>query len=166
MELKDALHALTTGKEFKDWKKTHGESVLAHAFVLLDDANKDAWQIGYYTPSPESITTFVVSTKFVEVIPDQEILRSEAKILELKPGEVTLAHEQALKLGTEFRVLHHPREIPLKTFFIIQQTPEGAIYNLTFFFQSMKTLNLKLRASDGKALSHSIQTLMEFDRKK
>lgn len=164
MEVNDVLKELHAGKEYKAWKKEHAESYLAHAFMLLDDANKDTWQIGYYNPD-NTMTTFVVTPKIIEVIPDQEILRSENVILELQPKEVTLAYEAALKLATEFRVLQHPREVPLKTFFIIQQLESGAVYNITFFFQSMRTLNLKLAAADGKVLHHSLQTLMEFDKK-
>ncbi|HSU73201.1 MAG TPA: hypothetical protein VLJ21_05120 [Candidatus Binatia bacterium] len=164
MEFNAIIKDLHASKEFKAWKKEHSESYLAHAFMLLDDANKDTWQVGFYN-SDNTITTFVVS-RIVEVIPNQEILRSDHEILELKPQEVTLAYEAALKQATEFRILHHPREVPLKTFFIIQQLPSGAVYNITFFFQSMKTLNVKLAAGDGKIVSHSFQTLMEFDRKK
>jgi hypothetical protein len=165
MEINDVLKDLHASKEFKDWKKGHAKSYLTHGFMLLDDANKDTWQLGYYNPE-NTITTFVVSPKIIEVIPDQEILRSDHEILELQPKDVTLEYEKALKLATEFRVLQHPREVPLKTFFIIQQLPQGAVFNITFFFQSMKTLNVKLAGSDGKVVSNSFQTLMEFDKRK
>ena len=165
MELKDVLQHLGKAAEFVEWRKGHAESYLAHAFVLLDEANKDAWHIGYFTPETDRMTTFIVSLRHIEVVPDQEILRSEQAILELNPADVTLGHEAALKKAEEYHHLHHPREIPLKKFFILQSLDGKAVYNITFFFQSMKTLNLKLSAADGHAVSHSFQTLMEFDRK-
>ncbi|MBI4145167.1 PepSY domain-containing protein [Candidatus Woesearchaeota archaeon] len=164
MELKDVLRTLEQSKEYSAWRKEHAKSFLAHAFLLLDEANKDTWQLGYYNPE-DTITTFVVSAKYVEIIPDQEILRSDNAILELKPEDVVIGHESALKTAKEQHVLQHPREIPLKTFFIIQNNEGKAIYNITYFFQSMKTLNLKIDAKDGKLLSQSFQTLMEFDKK-
>ena len=161
MELNDVLAHLHKSKEFTSWK---GKGVLAHAFKLLDEANEDTWQLGFYDKDAEKITTFVVSARFVEVIPDQEILRSEHAIFELNPAHVTVTSEAALKSATEFHHLHHPRELMLKKFFIVQQTEAGPVYNITFFFQSMKTLNLKIDAVSGKVVSHSFQSLMEMDK--
>ena len=162
MELKNVLKELQSSKEFKDWHKEHKESILAHAFMLLDDANKDTWQLGFYNKD-NTITTFMISPKIIEVIPDQEILRSEQEILRLDT-EISIEYEAALKTASEFRVSQYKQEIPLKTFFIIQQIPEGPIYNITFFFQSMKTLNVKLSAKDGNVISNSFQSLMEVDK--
>jgi len=162
MEFSAVLNELEASNEYKSWKQEHPKSYLAHAFMLMDDANKDTWQLGYYN-SDNTITTFMVSPKIIEVIPDQEILRSENEILELS-REISASYEQALKSAAEFRTLHHPREVPLKTFFILQQVPSGPVYNITFFFQSMKTLNVKVSASDGKIVSNSFQALMEFDK--
>lgn len=163
MEFKDILHSLEKSKEFVAWRKNHDESFLAHGFLLLDEANKDDWQIGYYNPDG-TMTTFVASEKHVEVIPDQEVLRSDTDILPLQPKEVVFTVEDVLKKGREYHQLHHPREVVLKQFFILQESPTGAIYNLTFFFQSMKTLNMKFSATTGELVSHSLQSLMEFDK--
>ncbi|MBI4151094.1 PepSY domain-containing protein [Candidatus Woesearchaeota archaeon] len=162
MEFKDALMHLEKSKEFVSWRKEH-KGFLAHAFKLLDDANADTWQLGYYDGS--TITTFVVSARFIEVIPDQEILRSEHAIEELDVTHVKISSEDALKTAREFHQLHHPREMTLKQFFIIQKLPSGVVYNVTFFFQSMKTLNVKIDAASGKVVQHSFQSLMEMDGK-
>jgi hypothetical protein len=162
MELKNVLKELQASKEFKDWHKEHKDSILAHAFMLLDDANKDTWQLGFYNKD-NTITTFMISPKVIEVIPNQEILRSEQEILRLDT-EISVDYEVALKTASDVRVVEHPREIPLKTFFIIQQLESGPVYNITFFFQSMKTLNVKVSAKDGKVVSSSCQSLMEFDK--
>ena len=161
MELKDALGHLHKSKEFKEWK---GKGVLAHAFKLLDEANEDSWQLGFYDKDAEKITTFVVSPRFVEVIPDQDILRSETDILELLPAQVTVTSEKALAKATEYHQLHYPREMVLKKFFILQQIESGPVYNITFFFQSMKTLNVKVDAGTCMVLSQSFQSLMEMDK--
>lgn len=163
MEFKDVLHQLEQSKEFVAWRKDHEQSFLAHGFLLLDEANKDSWQIGYYNHDG-TMTTFVASENHVEVIPDQEVLRSDHDILPLQEKEVVFGVEDVLKKGREYHHLHHPREVVLKQFFILQEAPTGALYNLTFFFQSMKTLNMKFSATTGELLSHSFQSLMEFDK--
>jgi len=165
MELKGILEKLHQSKEFKDWEKEHGDAFLAHGFMLLDEANKDSWQIGYFSPDKDSMTTFVVSERFVETVPDQEILKSEHGLKELKPDDIKVGHEKALSKADEYHHLHHPREVSLKKFFIIQQFHDEPVYNVTFFFQSLKTLNIKISATTGEITHHTFQTLMEFDKK-
>ncbi len=162
MEFHDALKHLEKSKEFVDWRKEH-KGFLAHAFKLLDEANADTWQLGYYDGS--TITTFVVSARFIEVIANQEILKSEHAIEELDVSNVKVSSEAALKTAREYHILHYAREMTLKQFFIIQKLPIGVVYNITFFFQSMKTLNLKIDAHSGKIVQESFQSLMELDKK-
>ena len=47
----------------------------------------------------------------------------------------------------------------------MQKTDLGAIYNITFFTQSFKTINVKVSAITGKVIDHSSQDLMGFDKK-
>lgn len=164
MEFADIAKQLDTSKEFKVWRKENPKPFLAHAFKLLDEANQDTWQLGYYDAEKENITTFIVSALHVEVIPNQEILRSPNAIEPLEVKHIKIESEQILKQSREYHQLHHPRELVLKQFFIIQQINAETVYNVTFFFQSMKTLNLKFDAKDGKLLSNSFQTLMEMDK--
>ena len=164
MEFPHVIKSLQQKKEFKEWHKDHAKSILAHGFLLLDEANKDDWQVGYYNEDG-TITTFVTSEHHVEIIPNQEVLRSDHDILALRPDHVVFPVAELLKKAREYHQLHYPRETVLKQFFIIQEAPTDAIYNLTFFFQSMKTLNLKFSAVTGELLSDSYQSLMEFDKK-
>jgi hypothetical protein len=164
MELKEVLDLLHESEDFKKWKETDSASFLAHAFVLLDDVNKDTWQMGYFNPEKETITTFIVSEKHIERIDNQDVLRSQQAILELKVDQVKFNHDDALKKADEYHQQNHPREMALKKFFIIQQMDDHAIYNITYFFQSMKTLNMKINALDGEIIDSSIQALMEFDK--
>jgi hypothetical protein len=163
MELKDVLSALSGSDAFKEWRAKHANAFLAHAFVMLDEANKGSWQIGYFDEAANTMTTFVVQGASIEVIPDQEVLKADQRIAELKPADVKLPVAEALAEAQKVRMQNYPKEIPAKQFFIIQSLAEhGAVFNMTFFTMGFKTINIKLSASDGKVLHHSMQELAAF----
>lgn len=163
MELQDILKMLEHSAPFKDWRKTHAKAFLTHAFVMLDEPNQNAWQVGYFDEKANTMSTFVVADKKIDVIPDQEVLKAQQHILELKPADVTLPVAEALAAAQNVRTEHYRQELPAKTFFIIQHLPEhGTVFNITFFTIAFKTINIKLSASDGKVVQHSVQALAAF----
>ncbi|MBU1004502.1 MAG: hypothetical protein KJ561_01600, partial [Nanoarchaeota archaeon] len=60
MEIKDVLARLRDDKGFKQWKKENPNSFLAHIFKLLDEANQNDWQIGFYNKD-DTITSFIIT---------------------------------------------------------------------------------------------------------
>ncbi len=163
MELRDILTTLEHSQEFKDWRATHEHAFLAHAFVMLDDANKNVWQVGYFDETQNTMSTFVVDGKKVDVIPDQEILRAEQRIIALNPADVALPIAEALALAQKAKLEHYPQETPAKTFFIIQHLEaHGPVFNITYFTASFKTINIKLSTKNGTVVHHSSQALAAF----
>ena len=163
MDLKDILAKLEQSSAFKDWRASHPDAYLAHAFVMLDDANKNTWQIGYFDEAKNSMSTFVVQGDDVQVIPDQEVVKADQRILPLKPEDVTLPVAEALAIAQKTKMEHYAREMPAKTFFIIQHLAEhGSVFNITFFTASFKTINIRLSTKDGAVVHHSMQALAAF----
>ena len=160
MELKQALQKLEKSAEFKKWKKTHAEAFLAHAFVMLDDANKDIVQFGFFDSKSDKMTPFMVEPKKVSELPESEVFKSEQTITPLVMKHVQLTDEKALEIANEFRNKNYPAELPIKTFFIVQHLDLGCVFNITFFTKSLKTLNLKISVVDGKILRHSLESLI------
>ncbi len=163
MELKDILSKIEKSKEYSDWKKEHPKSYLAHAFVMMDEANKNTWQIGYFDAEKNLMSTFVVSSEKIEVIPDQEVLKSEHKIKQLEPEKIKLSIKEALDTAEKYRKEHYSKELVAKSFFIIQVVEShGQVFNITFFTTAFKTINIKISTIDGKVLHHSCETLAAF----
>jgi uncharacterized membrane protein YkoI len=162
MDLHETLAKLTRSAVFKDWHKKNPAYFLAHAFVMLDEANKGIWQIGFYNPEKERMVTFIVSDKEVKHTEEQEVLRTEAEILPLKAEDVTHSVEDALKTAKQCLQENYRGEIPIKEFFIIQHAEGHAMFNITFFTQSLKTINIKIDAKTGKIFKHTMQSLAEF----
>lgn len=160
MELKAAFEKLEKSSKFKNWKKTHADSFLAHAFVMLDEANKDIVQLGFFDKSSDMMTSFLVEPGKISEMPESEVFKSEQEIMPLAMGEVKLTDEKALAIAEDYRTKNHPAELPIKTFFIVQHLDIGCVFNITFFTKSLKTLNLKISVVDGKILKHSLEPLI------
>ncbi len=161
MDILAKLAKLTSSAQFKAWHKDHKKHFLAHAFVLLDDANKDIAQFGFYDSEKKTMTSWHVSDT-IKHTDDQEVLDSGSAILKLDVNAVKISSDDALKTAEEIRVNEYKSEIPLKKFFIIQMIDNSASYNITIFTQSFSTINIKIHATDGKVFSHTKQKLMEF----
>jgi hypothetical protein len=164
MEFKEVVSIVENSVQFKEWRKSNSD-FLAHAFVLLDEANKDIWQIGYFNEKEKKATTFIFENGVISIVPPQEILESGEKILLLDVNEVKITVEEAVKIANEFRKLNYPREMIAKTFFIIQKTDLGALYNISFFSGSFNVVNIKLSVVDGKILKNDMKALAGFDKK-
>ena len=163
MEFADVLKAVEQCAEHGEWRKTHAKAFLAHAFVMLDEANKNTWQVGYFDDATSTMSTFVTDGKKIDVIPDQEVLKAEQQILPLNADEVKLPVAEALTLAQKAKMQHYPQEMPAKTFFIIQNiAAHGQVFNVTYFTVSFKTINIKLSTTDGKVVHHSMQALAAF----
>jgi hypothetical protein len=163
MELKDILAVLEQSSAYQAWRAGHAQAFLAHAFVMLDEPNKNIWQIGYFDEAANSMTTFVVSGRTIGVIPDQEVLKAKQRILPLDPRDVLLPVAEALALAQKAKLQHYPQEQAVKTFFIIQNLEEhGPVFNITVFTAAFKTINIKLSTKNGGVLHHSMQALAAF----
>jgi len=160
MHLSEALKTLEESSEFNEFDKN--DYFLAHAFVMLDAANKNVWQIGFYNAKTDRITTFLIEDGMVDKIADQEIMKSGHEIKPLDASKVKLSVEDAMEVA-EGCMKQYP-EIVLKKFFIIQNLPEGTVFNVTFFTQSMNTVNVKIDTTTGHILSQNKQQLVAFGK--
>ena len=161
MDLHETLAKLTRHTLFKEWHAKNPQYYLAHAFVMLDEPNKGTWQIGFYNKEKERMITFFVSDA-VQQSEEQEVLKEKAGIDELKPEKVKVSVDDALKTAQKCMEENYKAENPMKQFFIIQHIEGHTMFNITFFTQSLKTINIKINAVDGNILKHSIQSLTAF----
>jgi hypothetical protein len=164
MKLKENLERLGANSEFKEWKESNPGYVLAHAFVMIDEANKDIWQIGFYSEKEDKMATFMLEPNDIRMAETTEIFKDpNAKILEVNPEDVKISVEDAMDRANNFRLENYPKNTVMKTFFIIQNlNPEGQVFNITFVSQEMNTINIKISTKDGKVVKHHISSLMDM----
>jgi len=162
MEITDILKKLEDNKEFKEWKKEHKDSFLAHVFKMLDDANKDDWQIGFYNKD-DTITSFMITPNDIKIADTQNIFkRPEAKIQKLEKNKIKIDITEALQTAEKIQVKEFKQETPFKIITILQKLDIGQVYNITYITQTFKVLNLRIDSSNGKVLHKKLTPIMEF----
>ena len=162
MKFKKLIEEIESAKEFKEWKKSHTNFYLAHAFVMKDHNSTERWQIGYYDKKTNKMEIIIQQGDRLTFVPEQEILKASQEILPLDPDEVKIDASQAAKAALECIKEHYPKEPIMQGFFIIQHLEGATVYNMTYVAQTLKTINIKLSAIDGKIIKHSIAKLADF----
>ena len=162
MDLHEALAKITRHPLFVEWHKNNPTSFLAHAFVMLDEANKNTWQIGFYNPDTHKMVTFVLEPGSVKRTDEQEILEGKTPISKLDVEHVKLSVEDALEKARECFDENYGAQSAIKHFFIIQELEGKAVFNITYLLQSFKTVNVKIDAASGEVIKHSIAALADF----
>ena len=162
MEILDVLKRLKENNEFKEWKKKNKDSFLAHIFKMLDDANKDDWQIGFYNKD-DTITTFILTPDGIKIAAAENVFkRPEAKIQRLNEEKIKIDITKALEAAEKVQTTEYKNEVPSKIITILQRLDIGQVYNITYVTQSFKVLNLKIDSSTGKVLKKKLTSIMEF----
>ncbi len=166
MDFKKIVSDLERSPQWKVWRKSDKDAFLAHIFVMNDEANQDACQVGYYDEKKARMVTFVISMEGgIQTIPDQEVLQDpQTPILPLDISKVDHIDTAVWKKCDEFRVLEYPKSFPLKSFFIVQNTHLGQVYNVSYLTMAYTALNIKLSTVDLAVITHSEQQLMRFDK--
>ena len=162
MEFHEVLKQVQRTEEFQTWKKDHENYFLAHAFVLLDEPNKDIWQIGFYNSEKEKMATFIYDKGSISIVPDQEVLKTGDSIKPLLQEDVKLTVAEALEKAKEVMEEHYKGKQVMKTFFIIQHIEDRSVFNITHLTQGFETINIKVSTIDGKIVKHSVSRLAEF----
>lgn len=162
MEVLDILKRLKEESKFKEWKEKNKDSFLAHVFKLLDDANKDDWQIGFYNKD-DTITTFIITPDDIKIASTENIFKKpEAKIQKLDEKKIKVDMTKALEMAEKIQTTEYKNETPSKIIAILQKLDIGQIYNITYLTQSFKVLNFKIDSSNGKILKKSLSSIMDF----
>lgn len=165
MDIKNIVSDLEKTKEFSEWKENNNGTYLVHLFKMLDKANVDEWQIGYYDKNNRKITTFVYNeeTKAITLNPEAEVFKEdETHIEKLDLDKVSLnllsAMHKAEKLK-EDKYSTHPTD---KAFLILQKLNIGIVWNFTFITKTFHVLNMKINAENGHILEDKLSSIMEF----
>ena len=99
MGLFTKIEKLEDSEEFKNWKKDHEKAYLVHAFIMLDSANIDAPQVGYFDPETHLISVFVVGESITKN-EDSEVFQEQKKLVnELNVETVKVTEEGAIEMN-------------------------------------------------------------------
>jgi hypothetical protein len=134
--------------------------------MMMDKANENMWQIGYYNPKQDKVTSFILEGDNLKISPELNIFkRPGTKVAKLDVGKVKIGSIEAIEKAEEVMAKDYPKASPVKMFFIIQNLPkEGHVFNITFVTQDFKTVNVRISSETGKILCHSVENLLEIKK--
>lgn len=166
MKLRDVVEKLESHSEFEEWKKTHKECYLAHAFMMMDKANENIWQIGYYNQKTDKITTFIIERDDIKISPEMNIFKKPGcNIEKLDISKVKIGTVAAIEKAEGIMEKDYPKANPVKMFFIIQNIPEqGHVFNITFITQDFKAVNVRISSETGKVLYHKVENILDIKK--
>ena len=163
---KKSLDFLIRSKEFKEWKKNSEDSYLADGFIMLNDNYKEKldnleWQIDFYSPKKDLMTSFFIKDKNISLEEKQKILKEEHEaIKELNLDKLKINLKDALaKIEKKY-----PKDIPSKVIIILQDI-HVPLWNITFLTNSFNMLNINIDAENGKIIKESIMPFFEKFKK-
>ena len=161
---KKSLDYLKKSKEFKDWEKDSKKSYLADGFVMFDgnhNLKEIDWQIDFYSPQEDEMTSFIVSGKSISLKEEQKLVKGkEEYVNELKLEGIKISLKEAIDKVKE----KYPQEIPDKIIIILQNI-EVPLWNITFLTSSFHILNVKINAESGDILEESLKPVFEIQKK-
>jgi hypothetical protein len=167
MKIASVLKEVLKSAVFKTWKKDHKDYFLAHLFKMLDEENAGSWQVGLCNPESNSIMTFIYDQGEVKTLEESKpFSQPGSKIKELNMEGVAVDFQEALETANKTMKEKHSKELTLKRFFILQNIEGHQLYNITYFTQTFKTINIRVSAEDGKILKDVENQFFSFDGKK
>ena len=161
-ELKKLVKELEVSKEFKSFKKDNPDAYLASCVIIVEGKNFGEWQIDYYLPEKHKMTSFVMKEP-LQVLNEQDIFQKEkVKVKELELKDVKVGLKKALSLLEAFRKKKYETEFPGKVIVVLQVLEDGPVWNLTLLTATLKVLNVKMDAINGKVSSDTIESFLQF----
>ncbi len=166
MKINEALDKLNSDISFKQYLKNNPKAYLSHFFMMMEKDMKNDWQIGYYNPDSNLVSTYIVTNKdIIAETPQEPFKKPEDSIARLGFDKIKKYYDDAIKKAKECLKKNYPKELPLKTMIILQNIKDfGNIWNITFVTSSFNTINIKIDAKEGNILNHEKTSFMKFKK--
>lgn len=165
LELKNTLDKTKSSKEFKEWQKSHPNSYLTSFFRIIENpSNPQNWQLDFYYPEKNTITSFISAPEIKILEKDSEIFQKEkTDIKELKLDQVKINLKSALNTVETIRKNKYPNEKPNKII-IVLQTVETPLWNITYLTSTLNLLHIKINAQSGETIEEKLDSIIGFKK--
>ena len=151
---------------YKAWLSDHPSSYLSSFFKIIEHQDVDWWQVDFYYPKGDTITSFVVDDKVKLATKDAAVFKkpdTSVKALDLAMVKIDMAH--ALRAAQELQKEKYKGEKTSKTV-VLLQTLAQTFWNISFLTNSFKLVNIRIDAKTGDVLEDSIVPLFDFGHQK
>ena len=162
MEALQALKAIESSEAYNEWRKSNAEAYLTSMFAMFSGSEERKWLVTYYDRAQERMTTFSADGQRSS----EEPFSRDRKIPELKLEDVKVDDEKAIKAANGAFRKNYPGEAVQKAVMVLQSLDSKPLWNVTLIATTMKVINIKIAASTGAVLDHSMSSIADFIQKK
>ncbi len=162
--LRSDIEELQGTKEFQEYKKSSTNSYLCAAFTIVESSAKANWQIDFYCPDNDKITTFCLRPNMAQK-EAKTLHRDENKIHELNLENVDVDFDESLKITSDLKSKNYPNENVNKIITILQNINNREIWNITYLTSSFNVLNVNIDAQNGNIIKEKFESVMNFGSK-
>ena len=166
MEIKELLERVLNSRLYKNFNNDD-KAYLCSFFKIDGEEEQDEWQVDFYNPEKDKITSFKEIGNQIRIIgKDSKIFKEkEAKVNELRIDKVKIAPEDAIKAVDELKKKKYSGEEALRRIVILQSTKElKENWNITYLTTSFNILNVKINAKNGAVIEESLKPALTFSK--
>ena len=165
MHTKELIETFESSTTYKSWHKDNPKAFLAHLFLSIETEEPESVDVGYFNEESELMTTFLINFKtaeFQEKREDKVFKEPGKSINHLDKDKVKVSFHECWDKAIEVQEEKYKPHSPIKMIFILQNLPQGQVWNVTFITQSFKTLNIKINAETGDIVEDGIHEIISF----
>lgn len=163
----EIIAALQKEAFFKEWRQKHPQAFISHFFnkVNASIVLTDVWQIGFYDPGKDKITTFLQEKEGFSQQGEEDVFKKETDLIEaLELKKVDFSFEKARELWEKNFPALFGHEQSGEGFVILQTLEKTPLWNITSVSSTLKFLNMKINAQTGEIKSHQAVEVVQRDK--
>lgn len=160
--LQKTLEHVQQSPVFKAWHTDHPASYLSSFFKIIEQEDVEWWQVDFYYPKGDTITSFVVDDKVKLATKDAAIFKKpDSQVQALDLHSVVLDMKKALHIAEHLQQEKYHMEKPTRTIILLQNI-HRTMWNISFLTNAFKLMNIRIDAQTGDVLEDSIVPLFDW----
>lgn len=137
------------------------DAYVVHGFCTFEGGEWSPWHVGFYRNAADEVSSYQASEP-VLAAGASEAFKKEGKILPLIVKDISVSREDALSLALDSLTQNHPQHPASKTIMLLQQLPEGQVYNITVVTSTLHMYTVRIESSTANIVSAELNSLMSL----
>jgi hypothetical protein len=162
--LQNAYKKVIDSNLFQKWREVHKKAYLCSFFMLIGEKNPMSWQVDFYNPMDDTITSFLADDEVKQIHKDSKIFKpGKNRLNKLVLDNIKINLKEAYGAIENLKNEKYKAEIPARQIIILQnlKTP---LWNITYMTTSFKLLNFKVDAITGDIMEEEVRYLFSLDK--
>lgn len=162
LDLNECIKKLEDSEVYIDWRKENKKSFLYLFFKIMKEDDKGIWEIGFYDQKTETSTSFIIGEDVKLNAKDSKIFKKkDDKIEKLNVDDIKIDLENAFKIIDGIIGEKYSKEKASEKIIILQNVG-SVVWNITYLTKSLNVINVRISASSGDIIEHSIKPALSF----